>query len=401
MLFKESKIYYDGETMNVSKQEKCVNFYTNMIYFLVMVCLVVMRICGHYNLFSFLGRQASFYVSLFTQIGLILLLPLALLKIFTKSRTGDVVKFCCYKKVSYKVILASFALGMIVFFLNVYVSNFFNSIISLFGYKHVSSGGGNATWWGLILSIIGTAILPAYCEETLHRGMLLNGNSMVGMMKSIVISGVLFGLLHLNIEQFFYATIIGLFLGYICWGCCSIWPCIIVHFMNNFLSVLLSFAAKKGWAIGNFFDSLADYVMSNKILGIALFILLLALLVFVAFELVKFMLRETFKYNFVGKQQELANMAIKETYLQSVEDLKNDKMVDENISPIELSAKIIDEKEFMSFVNDNLEEIIKNSVSQMEKEDKFKMDTKSKIFMWGTIALGAIVTFMTFIWGIL
>ena len=55
----------------------------------------------------------------------------------------------------------------------------------------------------------------------------------------------------------------------------------------------------------------------------------------------------------------------------------------------------------MSFVNDNLEEIIKNSVSQMEKEDKFKMDTKSKIFMWGTIALGAIVTFMTFIWGIL
>ena len=163
----------------------------------------------------------------------------------------------------------------------------------------------------------------------------------------------------------------------------------------------MSFAAKKGWAIGNFFDSLADYVMSNKILGIALFILLLALLVFVAFELVKFMLRETFKYNFVGKQQELANMAIKETYLQSVEDLKNDKMVDENISPIELSAKIIDEKEFMSFVNDNLEEIIKNSVSQMEKEDKFKMDTKSKIFMWGTIALGAIVTFMTFIWGIL
>lgn len=388
--------------MSESKQEKSVNFYTNMIYFFVMVCLVVMRICSHYNLFSFLGKYASFFVSLFTQIGLILVLPLFILKVLTKSKTGDVVKFCCYKKVSYKVVLASIVLGAVVFFLNVYVSNFFNSIIALFGYKHrASSGGMSATWWGLILSIIGTAILPAVCEETLHRGMLLNGNSMTGMKKSILISGFLFGLLHLNIEQFFYATIIGLFLGYLCWGCSSIWPCIIIHFMNNFLSVLFNFASAKGWAIGKFFEGISDYVVSNKILGVVLFILLLVLLVFVAFELVKFLFRETFKYNFAGRQQELANMAIRETYLQSVEDIKKGSGSGEPVQPIEFSSRVIDEKEFMNFVNENLETIIKNSVAEMEKEEKFKMDTKSKIFLWGAIALGIIVTVMTFIWGLL
>jgi len=397
----ESKIYYDGETMSENKQEKSVNFYTNMIYFFVMVCLVVMRVCSHYNLFSFLGKNASFFLSLFTQIGIICILPLFLLKIFTRSKTKDVVKFCCYKKISYKVILASFVLGAVVFFLNVYVSNFFNSIIAMFGYKHRSGGGTNATWWGLILSLIGTAVLPAFCEETLHRGMLLNGNSMSGMKKSILISGVLFGLLHLNIEQFFYATIIGLFLGYLCWGCSSIWPCIIIHFMNNALSVLFNFASAKGWAIGKLFEGVADYVAGNKIIGVLLFILLLVLLVFVAFELVRFMFRETFKYNFAGRQKELANIAIKESYLQSVEDIKNDSKSDGAASKVEFSSRIIDEKEFMNFVNENLEMIIKNSIAEMEQEEKFKMDTRSKIFMWGSVALGVIVTIMTFIWGIL
>ncbi len=388
--------------MSESKQEKSVNFFTNMIYFFVMVCLVVMRVCNHYNLFSFLGRYASYFVSLFTQIGLILVLPLLVLKLLSRSRTKDVVKFCCYKKVSWKIVAASFLLGAVVFFLNVYVSNFFNSIIEIFGYKHRSSSGGmSATWWGLILSIIGTAILPAFCEETLHRGMLLNGNSMLGMKKSILISGLLFGLLHLNIEQFFYATIIGLFLGYLCWGCSSIWPCIIIHFMNNCLSVLFSFASAKGWAIGKLFDGIGEYVANNQVIGIMLFILLLVLLVFVAYELVKYLFRETFKYNFVGRQKEFANMAIRETYLQSVEDIKKGQGNGKPVQPIEFSSRVIDEKEFMNFVNENLETIIKNSVAEMEKEEKFKMDTRSKIFLWGSVALGAIVTIMTFIWGLL
>ncbi len=385
--------------MSETKQEKSVNFYTNMIYFFVMVCLVVMRVCSHYGLFSFLGTQASFYLSLFTQVGIILLLPLFVLKVITKSKTKDVVRFCCYRKVSLKLIFASVVLGAIVFFLNVYVSNFFNSIIALFGYKHRTGGSGSgASWVGFILGIIGTAILPAICEETLHRGMLLNGNSMSGMKKSILISGLLFGLLHLNIEQFFYATLIGFLLGYLCWGCSSIWPCIIIHFMNNFLSVFFNFASAKGWGIGKLFNGIGVYVSENKIIGVILFILLLCLLLFVAYELVRFMLRETFKYNFAGRQKELATLAIREAYLQSVEDIKSsNKTIVEN----DFQSKIIDEKEFMNFVSENLETIIKNSVDEIGKDEKFKPDLKSRIFLWGAVALGAIVTIMTFIWGLL
>lgn len=386
--------------MSGNKQEKTVNFYTNMIYFIVVVALVVMRVCNHYKLFSFLGSNASYFVSLFCQLGLIFFLPLFLLKILTKSKTKDVAKFCCFKKVSYKIVIASFVLGAVVFMLNVFVSNFFNSIIELFGYKHSARGGIKLTWWWLILEIIGTAVLPAFCEETLHRGMLLNGNSMNGMKKSILISGFLFGLLHLNIEQVFYASIIGLFLGYLCWGCSSIWPCIIIHFMNNALSVLSSFAVGKGWVASKFLDGITSFVTDNKIIGIVLFVLFVLLLLFVAFELVRYLFRETFKYNFAGRQQELATMAMREAYLQSVEDIKNEKEVG-TPQPMQIEHRIIDEKEFMQFVNENLETIIKNSVAELEEESKFKMDVKSKIFMWGSVALGVIVTVMTFIWGLL
>lgn len=378
--------------------ENKVNFYVNAIYFLVMICLVAMRVCSYFGLFSFLGEYGSYYLSIFTQIGIILLLPTLLLKFITKSKTKDVVKFCCYKKVSYKVVLVSVLLGAVVFFLNVYVSNFFNSIISLFGYKHASSGGtADASWLGLVLSLICTAVLPAICEEALHRGMLLNGNSMLGVKKSILISGVLFGLLHLNIEQFFYATIIGLFLGYLCWGCSSIWPCIIVHFMNNALSVLLSFASAKGWVVGKIFDNIAVFVAGNKIIGVLFFILLLCLLVYLAIEMVRFLLRETFRYNFEGKQKELTSLALREAYFQSVENLKNSNV---GVGNSAVETQIIDEREFLEFVNANLEMIIKKSASQFEKEKDFKIDTRSEIFLCGSFILGIIITILTFIWGL-
>ena len=107
--------------MESSKQEQRVNLYVNIIFFVVLVAFVGLRICGHYGLFSFLGKNGSFYLGLCTQIGLIFLLPILLLKVLAKSRMKDVFRFCCYRKVTKKVIVASVCLGIVVFFLNVYV----------------------------------------------------------------------------------------------------------------------------------------------------------------------------------------------------------------------------------------------------------------------------------------
>lgn len=383
-------------------EEKKLNFYTNFVYFIVLASLVVFRICGHFGLFSFLGPYGSYILNAFVQIGIIFLLPFTLIKLFTKSKTKEVFQFYCFKKVSWKVVLVSFILGFVVFFLNVYVSNFFNNLIALFGYKHTSSSGSDitGTWWGLLLNLFCTAVLPAFCEESLHRGLLMNGNSMFGMKKSVLISGFLFGLLHLNIEQFFYASIIGLFLGYLCWGCSSIYPCIIVHFMNNAMSVFFSFASARGWSVGKFFENIAYFLTQNQLLGFVLFFLMLALLVFVALELTKYLIRESFNYNFKKRQTELAGLAMREAYFKQIEDIKGNK-IERNDGISQDSMLIVDVNEFLEFVNRNIHAIMRKTDGLDNTQEKFKMQNRSKIFLYGAIVLGAIVTIMTFIWGIL
>lgn len=378
--------------MESGKQEQRVNLYVNIIFFVVLVAFVGLRICGHYGLFSFLGKNGSYYLGLFTQIGLIFLLPILLLKVLTKSRMKDVFRFCCYRKVTKKVLIASVCLGIVVFFLNVYVSNFFNSIISFFGYKHSASSGGPTTWLSFGLSVLCSAILPAICEETLTRGIVLNGNSMGGMKKSIVISGFLFGLLHLNIEQFFYATLIGLFLGFLCWGCGSIIPGMIVHFMNNFLSIFFSFAANRGWGIGKLFDWIARFVLENHILGFALLILFLILLGYLMITLTHFMLTETIKRDFANRQKEFAVFAARKNYFKSVESIKSGDYVP-------MSDAKLEEKDFGKYVEENLNDIIEGA--SLFEMPKVKMTKMSKVFLIGSIILSSAITILTFVWGVL
>lgn len=376
------------------KIERRVNYLSNLTFFIVLLVFVVIRICAYYGLFSFLGEYGSYYLSIFTQVGIIFLLPITLLKFLSKSKTKEVFGFCCYRKVSFKIIVASLILGIVIFFLNVYVSNFFNNLIAALGYKHSSGGGAPTTWLGFGLSVLCTALLPAVCEETLTRGIVLNGNAMMGMKNSVLISGLLFGLLHLNIEQFFYATIIGVFLGYLCWGTSSIIPGMIVHFVNNFLSVFLGFAANKGWGIGGIFDAISDFIYNNRILGFALLLLCLLLLAYIAFYIMRYMTKETLKKDFKDRQKEFANFAVRQRYFQSIENIKN------GVTEVESLDENIDEKDFGKFVDNNLEEIVETAVKMQPQTKPIKMSTASKILLIGSIVLSTVITVLTFVWGV-
>lgn len=380
------------------KLEQKVNLYTNIVFFVVIVLFVGLRICGYYNLFAFMGKYASYYLSLITQVGLIFLLPVFLLKTLSKSRTKEVFQFSCYKKTSFKVLFAAVLLGIIVFFINVYVANFFNNIIGIFGYKHASSSSDvPATWLSFFVELFCTALLPAVCEETLNRGIFLNGHSMFGMRKSVLLSGLMFGLLHMNIEQFFYATLIGFLLGYLCWWCGSIYPGMIVHFMNNALSVFFSFSARRGWGIGGVFDKIAEFVSHNGTLGFVIFCLFMAFLVIVGYLLIRQMQAETVKRQFSRRKNDFAKFALREAFLMDVARL-NEQTTAEESKDMVLPAN---EEDFMRFVEKNIDNIVKNAAKSEVFTHKFKMDKKAKILLIASIVLSAAMTILTFVWGLL
>ena len=89
-----------------------------------------------------------------------------------------------------------------------------------------------------VLSIISTAVVPAICEEYLFRGAILTNLLPFGKTTAILASALLFGLMHQHPLQILYTTLMGVVIGYVYIKTKSIWACIILHFANNFITVL-------------------------------------------------------------------------------------------------------------------------------------------------------------------
>ncbi len=97
------------------------------------------------------------------------------------------------------------------------------------------------TGMSLLLNLIGTALLPALLEELLFRGMMLGALRPQGDKAAVIVSAIFFGLIHGNVLQVPFATILGLILGWLTVRTGSIVPAVLLHFVNNATSVLLEF----------------------------------------------------------------------------------------------------------------------------------------------------------------
>jgi len=87
-----------------------------------------------------------------------------------------------------------------------------------------------------IVGIIVIGVIPAFTEELFFRGLILDGlRKNYSGRKAIIISSLLFGIVHLNPWQFLSAFIIGLFAAWISINSNSILLCIYIHLFNNLL----------------------------------------------------------------------------------------------------------------------------------------------------------------------
>lgn len=95
-----------------------------------------------------------------------------------------------------------------------------------------------------VLEILSTAIVPAFCEEYLFRGAILTNLLPFGKSTAIFASAFLFGFMHQNPVQMLYTMLMGIVIGYIYVKTKSIWVCIILHGVNNFITVLEEYLPK-------------------------------------------------------------------------------------------------------------------------------------------------------------
>ena len=99
---------------------------------------------------------------------------------------------------------------------------------------------------GIFIAVLSTAVLPAILEEVVVRGIIMQPLRRFGDKFAIVASALIFGIMHGNMVQIPYTVVAGLFMGYLAIATGSLWPSIILHFINNFYSVLVMIAFDNG-----------------------------------------------------------------------------------------------------------------------------------------------------------
>ncbi len=92
---------------------------------------------------------------------------------------------------------------------------------------------------GFLISVISMAVVPAIIEEFSIRGVVMQPLRRYGDGFAIVASAFIFSIMHGNMAQIPYTVVGGLYLGYLTIATGSIWPSIILHFINNMYSVIL------------------------------------------------------------------------------------------------------------------------------------------------------------------
>lgn len=91
---------------------------------------------------------------------------------------------------------------------------------------------------GAVVLIITLAVIPAVVEEFCIRGVVLQPLRRYGDKFAIIMSAAIFSILHGNMVQIPYTLVAGIYFGYLCVATGSIWPSIVLHFINNLFSAI-------------------------------------------------------------------------------------------------------------------------------------------------------------------
>ena len=113
----------------------------------------------------------------------------------------------------------------------------------LLGYNPPAVEGGLAMdhFGHYIMLVIAVAVFPAIWEEVIFRGLILQGLMKYGAVVAVIVSSLLFSLIHLSPAQTVYQFIAGIIWALVYLRTKNLTYPIILHFINNFFIVTYTF----------------------------------------------------------------------------------------------------------------------------------------------------------------
>lgn len=90
------------------------------------------------------------------------------------------------------------------------------------------------------IKVLVMVVLAPICEELVFRKLLIDRAARFGEKTAMIFSGVCFGLFHMNLFQFFYATALGILFAYVYVRTRRIQYTILLHMIINFLGGVIA-----------------------------------------------------------------------------------------------------------------------------------------------------------------
>lgn len=197
----------------------------NIVFLITMIVSIVV---GFLPLDFLAGRPALQII--FSQV--IFIIPAAIYMIKERMSYRETVQL-------HKMKVADILLTILFGFLLQPVLTFINALSMVFSTNTTSTFLVDVSQQvPFLLGVALIALVPAVLEESVYRGFFYSEYRKHNPWKAVLLSGVLFGLMHGNINQFCYATIMGCVFALVIEATGSILSTMLIHFCVNAFSVV-------------------------------------------------------------------------------------------------------------------------------------------------------------------
>lgn len=155
------------------------------------------------------------------------------------------------------------------------------------------SGSIDVPIWIRLLVI---AVMPAVLEELCVRGVVLSNYKHIGLKKSAILTGLLFAILHMNIQMFLYTFVMGVLFAYLVHITGSIFSSMLSHFIVNGTQIIMSdISVKKAMEAGESVSSSAADILNGSLATKIGFVLGLCIVAIISFIIVNMLMKKLAK----------------------------------------------------------------------------------------------------------
>lgn len=206
-------------------------FETNIFYLIIGVSLLLL---------GSLVQSKEIYSGLIITEYLIIFIPTIT---YLKARGYNLKKVLKLNKISAKEVALIFLIVIFSYPVGVFLNYLMLLLLSNFTELKPTPVPIPQNTGEYLLGLLVISLSPGICEEVLFRGMVMSSYDKLGKKKAIIISAILFGMFHFNLQNLVGPIFLGIIFGLIVYKTNSLFSTMIAHGVNNAIATTIAYLA--------------------------------------------------------------------------------------------------------------------------------------------------------------